>query len=425
MLKVWNVVADRRRRSCWRCSARSSCARGILDSIHAFGASTLGMPFLIFIGDRARWARSALIVSRLDDLRSRSAKLDSLMSREAFFLLNNLVLVGALLRDLLGHVLPADLRGADRARRRASGRRGSTATRCRWRSCWCCWRAIGPVIAVAAGDRSRAAARSFGCPLAVRRVTLVALLALHRRRRRARRRWSCSCFVAFVLAVVGQEFWRGARARRAMTSEPRPRALVSAGRAATAAATAATSCTSGSRSCSSASRRRRRSSTSATCGCRRGRPHKVGGYTITYVRPTAGVVATRAGTGAPITFGAVLDVRKGDKHVGRCTRRATTTRPRTPRAGRSGASSTARPTSEVGVRWGLRRDLWTADRSPTSPSSSRRSARPTRKFAEPAAERPGARDRRDRRDATRTNPPPATLPHDRLAAGRLDLDRRR
>ena len=33
------------------------------------------------------------------------------------------------------------------------------------------------------------------------------------------------CFVAFVLAVVGQEFWRGASARRTMTGEAWPRAL--------------------------------------------------------------------------------------------------------------------------------------------------------------------------------------------------------
>src|ERR687886_1608996 len=64
---------------------------GVLDSIHAFGASTLGTPFLIFIGIVAIGS-VALIVNRLDSLRSQ-ARLDSLLSRRAFFLLNNLVLV--------------------------------------------------------------------------------------------------------------------------------------------------------------------------------------------------------------------------------------------------------------------------------------------------------------------------------------------
>ena len=85
---------------------------GVLNSIHAFGASTLGVPFVILIA--AMVAGSIyLVVSRRDVLRSEHS-LDSLLSREAVFLLNNLVLVGLVLRDLLGHVLPADLGGGDR-----------------------------------------------------------------------------------------------------------------------------------------------------------------------------------------------------------------------------------------------------------------------------------------------------------------------
>src|SRR3954467_9576096 len=64
---------------------------GILDSIHAFGASTLGKPFLTFIAIVAVGS-TALVVSRLDHLRS-DARLESVWSREGAFLLNNLVLV--------------------------------------------------------------------------------------------------------------------------------------------------------------------------------------------------------------------------------------------------------------------------------------------------------------------------------------------
>src|SRR5437763_16459887 len=64
---------------------------GILQSIHAFGASTLGVPFLVLIGVMVLGS-AVLVVSRAKDLRS-DARLDSLLSREAIFLLNNLVLV--------------------------------------------------------------------------------------------------------------------------------------------------------------------------------------------------------------------------------------------------------------------------------------------------------------------------------------------
>src|SRR6266540_3351100 len=65
---------------------------GILDSIHAFGASTLGKPFLAFIVILLV-ASAALIISRRPYLRS-EGRIDSLLSRESFFLLNNLALVG-------------------------------------------------------------------------------------------------------------------------------------------------------------------------------------------------------------------------------------------------------------------------------------------------------------------------------------------
>ncbi|MGH2969993.1 MAG: heme lyase CcmF/NrfE family subunit, partial [Solirubrobacteraceae bacterium] len=91
MLKVWNVslvLATGVLAILGTFLVRS----GILDSIHAFGASTLGVPFLILIV--AMVAGSiALVASRAPHLRSEH-RLDSLLSREAVFLLNNLVLVG-------------------------------------------------------------------------------------------------------------------------------------------------------------------------------------------------------------------------------------------------------------------------------------------------------------------------------------------
>src|SRR3712207_4366809 len=90
MLKVWNVslvLATGVLAILGTFLVRS----GILDSIHAFGASTLGVPFLVLIVVMVAGS-IALVVRRARDLRSEH-RLDSLLSRESVFLLNNLVLV--------------------------------------------------------------------------------------------------------------------------------------------------------------------------------------------------------------------------------------------------------------------------------------------------------------------------------------------
>src|ERR671931_456968 len=90
MLKVWNVslvLAAGILAVLGTFLVRS----GILDSIHAFGASTLGIPFGTLIALKIAGSM-ALVVSRRDTLRSEQ-KIDSMLSREAIFLFNNLVLV--------------------------------------------------------------------------------------------------------------------------------------------------------------------------------------------------------------------------------------------------------------------------------------------------------------------------------------------
>src|SRR6478735_6111671 len=89
MLKIWNVslvLATGVLAILGTFLVRS----GILDSIHAFGASTLGVPFLALIVTMVVGS-IALVASRADSLRSEH-RLDSLLSREAVFLGNNLVL---------------------------------------------------------------------------------------------------------------------------------------------------------------------------------------------------------------------------------------------------------------------------------------------------------------------------------------------
>src|SRR5918995_887580 len=65
---------------------------GILESIHAFGASTVGGPLLVLIGAVAIGS-TVLILSRRSELRS-ERRIDSPLSREGVFLINNLLLVG-------------------------------------------------------------------------------------------------------------------------------------------------------------------------------------------------------------------------------------------------------------------------------------------------------------------------------------------
>ena len=184
--------------------------------------------------------RSALVASRARDLRSEH-RLESLLSREALFLLNNLVLVGAVLRDLLGDVLPAHLRGRDRHEgvgraavvrplHGAAGARAGAAVRPRARS------------SPGGARRPRAAARpaSSRSPPALRRAA-VALLA--------RAASSAARLRAAMFCVAAVRRWPPSRRSsggrpRALSAisghEPAPAALRARCCAATAAATAAT-----------------------------------------------------------------------------------------------------------------------------------------------------------------------------------------
>src|SRR3954466_12851041 len=91
MLKVWNVTLI-----CMTFSlallGTFLVRSGILDSIHAFGESTVGAPLLALIGV-VIISSTLLIVSRLPDLKSEK-RIESLVSREAIFLVNNLLRVG-------------------------------------------------------------------------------------------------------------------------------------------------------------------------------------------------------------------------------------------------------------------------------------------------------------------------------------------
>jgi cytochrome c-type biogenesis protein CcmF len=167
--------------------------------------------------------------------------------------------------------------------------------------------------------------------------------------------------VAFVLAVVGQELWRGVGVRRVMTGEPWQLALgrlvsrnrrryggyiVHAGIAILLLGVAA----------SSAFVQQR------DVRLEPGRTARVGDYDITYREPTATFLEDRSGTGAPVTFGAVVDVRRRDGGQAfrlRPARNYYAAADGGP-MGVFGRFFQGESTTEVDVRWGLRRDVWIA-----------------------------------------------------------------
>ena len=322
---------------------------GILDSIHAFGASTLGKPFLAFIAVISLGS-AALVLSRLDQLRSRP-RLDSLVSRETVFLLNNLVLVGLCLVIFWGTFFPLISEAV-------------TGTKVSVGPPWfdryttplglvlVLLSGVGPALAWGRTTPARLP-RIFAAPLAAAALVLVALLAVGGIARKPLA-LVMFCSAAFALASVAQEYWLGTRARRAMTGEPAPVALLSLVR-----------------------RNRRRyggyvvhvgmvvllvgvaASSSfqhvRDVRLRPGQSARVGNYEVRYVRPTS------ARSSEKVTLGAVLEVTQHGRHVA-TLKPSRGYYPSLDQAGlgRIGRFFKGDSTSELGMRAGLGRDIWTA-----------------------------------------------------------------
>jgi len=352
MLKVWNVslvLATGVLAILGTFLVRS----GILDSIHAFGASTLGVPFLVLIV--AMIAGSiALVASRAAELRSEH-RLDSLLSREAVFLLNNLVLVGLCFVIFWGTFFPL-ISEAVTGQEASVGPPWFDQYTVPLALALVLLSGIGPVIA---WRRATAAnlRRNLLKPAAAGVLVLVVLAALGL----GSEPGALLMFglAAFVLAALGQELWRGVRARRAMSGGGVPSALVAlvrrnrrryggylvhAGVAVLFVGVAA----------SSSFQDEREVLLSP------GESARVGAYDITYVRPTADLRAASNGRLERIDFGAVLDVRR-DGEPATTMRTVKSYFPSAaPLAGPVSRFFDGEATSEVGLQAGWRRDVWTA-----------------------------------------------------------------
>jgi cytochrome c-type biogenesis protein CcmF len=346
MLKVWNVslvLAAGTLSILGTFLVRS----GILSSIHAFGASTLGVPFVILIGVMVA-ASIGLVVWRRDALAS-DARLDSLLSREAVFLFQNLVLVAMVFVIFWVTFFPL-ISEAVTGTKVSVGPPAFRPFIVPLALILVLLSGIGPIIAWRRVTIANLR-RNFTIPVAVALATLVALLLVGGV---AARPFALVmfCLGAFVVASVLQEFWRGVGARRAMTDEAPPVALgqlvrrnrrryggyiVHAGLAVLLIGVAASSSF----------------QHSQNVVLKPGQSARVDGYTIRYVRPT------ESATPQKLSFGAVLDVSKDGKHVTTLNTSRGFYPSQDASLGMIGRFFGGEADSDVGLRAGLTRDIWT------------------------------------------------------------------
>ena len=346
MLKVWNaclIVATFSLALLGTFLVRS----GVLQSIHAFGDSTVG-PYILGLIAVVLIGSTALIVSRLDDLRS-PKRIDSLASREAVFLVNNLLLVALTVTVFWGTFFPliAEL---------FTGEKSSLAAP--WFDRYTTplaillvlFTGIGPLLAWRRVSWS-SAKRIFLAPAIVAGVVGAALVLFTDA---ADSFWALALFVfaAFALTGLAQEFWRGAAARRSLRGGSMPAALVAI-----------------------VSRNRRRYggytvhvgvavlligiAASSSFQTKRdlrlapGESAVVDGRTVTYERPTVSVDENA------FTFGAAVGVEQGgERFTLHPSRRYF--RPTGQETGTIGSFFDGEATSEVGLRAGAASDFWIA-----------------------------------------------------------------
>ncbi len=179
---------------------------GIISSVHSFGASSLGYVFLMFLLFLIIFS-IYLILSRREELRSQY-HFDSLLSRESSFLFNNLILVGAAFSVLWGTLFPV-ISEAVRGVKITVGPPFFNSVNVPIGIVLILLTGVGPLIAWRKASVNNFI-RNFRIPLATFLIVFVMLwlVGIHDR-------YPIMAFslIAFVLAGVVMEFYRGVRAR--------------------------------------------------------------------------------------------------------------------------------------------------------------------------------------------------------------------
>jgi cytochrome c-type biogenesis protein CcmF len=220
MLKVWNVVLVALA-FCLSLFGTFLTRSGVVNSIHSFSQSDIGPWFLAFIVIAVIFS-TALIIWRLPLLRS-TTRLESLVSREAVFLYNNLLLVALCLTILWGVAWPI-LSEAVRGTSVVVGRPYYDFFLRIFGLPLLLLMGVGPLIAWRRASL-RGLGRTFTGPAIVSVVTGIVLLFLGAGS--SIPGLIAYTFAAFVLAAIGLEFVRGTKARKALSNESWPGAFTS------------------------------------------------------------------------------------------------------------------------------------------------------------------------------------------------------
>src|SRR5437660_399684 len=217
MLRVWNVVLVLLTFAL-TIFGTFLTRSGVISSVHSFTQSGLGpffIGFLVFV----LLVAGGLLAYRLPELRT-PATMESFLSREAAFLFNNLVLVGIAFAVFWGTVFPV-LSEWVRGVKITVGPPFFNRVNAPLGLVLLFLAGVGPAIAWRRAS-PRNLRRAFAGPVA---AGVVAAAALALARVPLGYAFATFALGVFVLGTIGQEFWRGMRARQAVLHESAPRAL--------------------------------------------------------------------------------------------------------------------------------------------------------------------------------------------------------
>ncbi|MCA9736203.1 MAG: heme lyase CcmF/NrfE family subunit [Gemmatimonadota bacterium] len=186
---------------------------GLIESVHSFAQELkIAYIFLSFMGALII-VGALLILYRRDRLRT-DHQLQSFLSREAAFLFNNLILLGAAFAVLWGTLFPLITEGLT-GQKANVGPEYFNRVNVPIGLVLLALTGIGPVIAWRRAT-ARNLRRAFLTPLAVTVVLLTVLMGLG-----MRNGWALTTFAisGFVMTVIVLEFWKGTRARARIEGE--------------------------------------------------------------------------------------------------------------------------------------------------------------------------------------------------------------
>jgi cytochrome c-type biogenesis protein CcmF len=219
MLKVWNmtlVVLT----FLMTIFATFLTRSGLIESVHSFAQDlTIAWTFLGFMGVTAV-VSTYLIVTRLKDMRSDRA-LESFVSREAAFLMNNLVLLGSAFAVLWGTLFPLLTEGLTGSKV-SVGPPFFNQVNIPIGLALLALMGIGPVIAWRKAS-ARNLQKNFLAPVLLGLGSMAVLWVLGTRHTQALLTFGIGVFVLIVIVV---EFWKGTRARARIEGESAPTAFV-------------------------------------------------------------------------------------------------------------------------------------------------------------------------------------------------------